>query len=117
MRGEDPGAGGDVEGMTTDLTFQRAVEDSGELAAPIFSLPPPFLRGLMSLQVALSAVTPLVGSRNRSGESGHYVDIRRRGNRWRPSVAAALQDVNTRPNWRRTGTQGGWETFSTPSRP
>lgn len=53
MRGEDPGAGGDVKGMTTDLTFQRAVEDSGELAAPIFSLPPPFFHGLLSLQVGL----------------------------------------------------------------
>lgn len=37
-------------GMTTDLTFQRAAEDSGELAAPIFSLPPPFFFGLLSLQ-------------------------------------------------------------------
>lgn len=37
-------------GMTTDLTFQRAAEDSGKLAAPIFSLPPPFFFGLLSLQ-------------------------------------------------------------------
>lgn len=38
--------------MTSDLTFQRAAEDSGKLAAPIFSLPPPFFCGLFSLQAS-----------------------------------------------------------------
>lgn len=145
MRGKDPGAGGDVEGMTTDLTFQRAVEDSGELAAPIFSLPPPFLRGLLSLRVGRGGDAAGFTLKEHVGRSCPGSTLGScNGNRNLVIVSAfsigetgrfcqSLQcskDVNMLPNRKSTRTQGSWEStyeyfftaqfervlFSTPSR-